>query len=233
MKQPAVTAGPAGETKLACPACGSTTLATEETVAARLYTDGIYLAPDGSPDPRWNDTEPDIHWDTSTTVGVACLACAWLYEGPDWVRKLARAVVALVLHGRESTPVPLTGSQTATILVNSRRAIGIDPSGVAGVWPDGETWQRIDTVTEPVALPEVSQPTVVVVEVEPSSPPWVWCTLPAGCQVEVRVSGVLVATVGHTSVIPVPVTAAVGSGRPATTPAPWRAARGSRCGEGS
>ncbi len=233
MTQPADAAALAGAAKLACPVCGSTRLATEETVAARLYTDGIYLEPDGSADPRWNDTEPEIRWDTSTTVGVACLACVWLYEGPDWVRKLARTVVVLVLHGRESTPVPLTGSQTATILVNSRRAIRIDSGGVAGVWPDGETWQRIDTVAEPVALPTASQPTVVIVEVEPSSPPWVWCTLPAGCQVEVRVSGVLVATVSHTSVTPVPVTAAVGSGRPAITPARRRPAGGPRRGEGS
>ena len=204
MKQSAVTAGPAGETKLACPAYGSTTLATEETVAARLYTDGIYLGPDGSPDPRWNDTAAGIHWDTCTTVGVACLACSWLYEGPDWVQKLARTVVVLVLHGRESTPVPLTGSQTATILVNDGRAIGVDASGVVGAWPDGQTWQPIQTLTQPVALACRSEQTVVAVEVEAGAPPLVRCTLSAGCEVEVRVNGIPVAMVSQTQVTPAP-----------------------------
>jgi hypothetical protein len=107
----------------------------------------------------------DIRSDSSVTVGVSCLVCGWIYEGPDWAQRLAGATVTIVLPDWELGPVPLIGDQAATILVNGRPAVGVDNSGTAGVWPGGETWQRISDLSESVPLLGAGLPAQLVVEV--------------------------------------------------------------------
>lgn len=77
-------------TQLCCPVptCRSTNLGTIERIAgtapASMYR--VEGAPDLDIDFR-GDTE--VHWDTSTTVGVICRSCAWASDTKDWAAALA------------------------------------------------------------------------------------------------------------------------------------------------
>jgi rubredoxin len=71
--------------RLCCPACGSDRLETIEQLyghargAATLHVD-----PDGrltTDFEHYGDT--DVDWNSSTTVGIRCSACAWSYLSAD------------------------------------------------------------------------------------------------------------------------------------------------------
>jgi hypothetical protein len=38
---------------------------------------------------HWHNST-DVHWDTSTSIGVTCRSCGWRYEGLDYIEKLKR-----------------------------------------------------------------------------------------------------------------------------------------------
>jgi hypothetical protein len=82
---------PAARVYLRCPVCGSTELAT--TVTLRGSSNGtarLYTGPNGEPRSEFvQDGWSDLHWDSSSTIGVECRSCLWSYEGVDHLEQLA------------------------------------------------------------------------------------------------------------------------------------------------
>lgn len=71
---------------LGCPECGDAeSLATletlEATAACRISRDagGVHIE---------HDADTDVNWDSSTTIGITCLACGYEYQGEDWEETL-------------------------------------------------------------------------------------------------------------------------------------------------
>lgn len=65
------------ERKLACPQCGSTNLATVESVLGTCAS-VFYVSGDIE-----GGGETDMSWDSSETVGVECLSCYWTAYDKD------------------------------------------------------------------------------------------------------------------------------------------------------
>jgi hypothetical protein len=67
-----------------CPNCHSPELATIEQL---LGSAPVTVDDDGAE--HWHNST-DVHWDTSTSIGVTCRSCGWRYEGLDYIEKLKR-----------------------------------------------------------------------------------------------------------------------------------------------
>ena len=64
---------------LVCPNCGSTDLATIEDLSGSAHCKAV-LDPDTGARSVEYDGWTEVHWDSSTSMGIECRSCGWEQE---------------------------------------------------------------------------------------------------------------------------------------------------------
>ena len=75
---------------LCCPECGSADLASIEQLTASCQGHAtLTISHEGELRPEFHPRGwTDVHWDSSTTVGIECRSCTWSSKGADHLDQL-------------------------------------------------------------------------------------------------------------------------------------------------